>query len=160
MKIRALQVPNKEQLVDQVGAATRYFELFLRNILDLLLPLGSEYSVNLENNIASATDIVGLTFKKDAEIQSFIEYVIQRTSTSGQLIESGILQVVYLPFTDSWSIGAAIPSGPNSAGVTFSITSAGQVQYTSSNYADQNKFKISMRVRKLTGKNTVRSGII
>lgn len=160
MKYKTLLVPNTEQLVDKMGAATRYFELFLRNVLDLLLPLGSEFSLNLENNIASATDILGLTFKKESEIQAFIEYVIQRTSTSGQLIESGILRVVYLPFTDSWSIGAAIPSGPHSSGLTFSITSAGQVQYTSTNYANQNKFKISMRVRKLTGKNTVRSGII
>lgn len=160
MKTKTLIVPNKEQLVDSLGAATRYFELFLRNVIDLLLPLGSEFSVDLENNKASATNIIGLNFKKESEIQSFIEYVIQRTTTSGQTIESGILRVVYLPFTDSWNLGSVITAGPNSAGVTFSITSAGQVQYTSTNVVNQNKFRISIRVRKLTGKNTVRSGII
>ena len=82
------------------------------------------------NNIAAPTAIPGFLFDTSEVISINSEYIITRTTVSpaNNLVESGTIQGNYNG-TD-WSITV---DSINNAGVTFDITSGGQVTYTSTN---------------------------
>lgn len=92
--------------------------------------------LTLANNVA-ATNVTGLVFDK-TKIQSFvIKYTIYRAGGTIK-VQSGML----LGVTDgtNWEIAempfAIVPSTASDAGITFTITSAGQVQYASDDNSD------------------------
>lgn len=90
----------------------------------------------IQNNITSFTNVVGLLFSPGLVRAAVINYSVYRTSTgspSGNA-ESGNMVIVYDNLASSgnkWSLIGGNISG--SAGVTFTITDLGQVQYKSSN---------------------------
>lgn len=90
----------------------------------------------IDNNITSFTDILGLSFNTGLVRAAVIDYSIYRTSTgspSGHA-ETGVLNVVYDNLASPGSKWSILGYGVNgNAGVTFSITDSGQVQYKSSN---------------------------
>lgn len=105
-----------------------------------------ETAFTIANNQSSAADVTGLSFSGSA-IRSFaIDYQIYRNTTgtgATELAESGTLMGVYSTVSGSWEM---TQSQVGSAGVTFTITNAGQVQYTSTNITgtaatSQMKFK-------------------
>lgn len=94
----------------------------------------AQTTANIANNQTSATNVNGLIFNTGQVRSAIIEYSVYRTSVanpSGKS-ESGTLNIVYDNLAASgfkWSI---IGYGLNGlAGVTFTITDTGQVQYTS-----------------------------
>lgn len=91
-------------------------------------------SANLLNNQASAINVAGLSFNTGAVRAATVVYSIYRissTNPSGKA-ESGEIRLVYDNAASSgnkWSLTQGNIVG--NAGVIFTITDAGQVQYTS-----------------------------
>jgi len=98
---------------------------------------GSSISMALANNQTSAANVTGLSINSATYIHAMMNVFISRqTDTPTELVESGILHLVYLPKSATWDI--RFQSVYGDAGITFSITSGGQVQYVSTNIAGAN----------------------
>lgn len=103
----------------------------------------SNTTFTLANDQSSAASINGFAFSTSFVRAFQAEYFIERdTDSITKLTESGILYGNYNSEDGSW--GLALET-IGDAGVTFSITSAGQIQYTSTNlsgssYVGQIKF--------------------
>lgn len=122
------------------GAATEAMQAVaevlgsLSNANDIL-----ETTFTVANNISSVTNVLGLAFNTGAVRSAEIAYSIVRTTadvTTGKT-EAGTMTAVYdaaAAVGEKWQLSLGPIAGPG-AGVTFSITDAGQVQYTSSNLA-------------------------
>lgn len=104
-----------------------------------------ETAFNVANNQVSVSDVTGLSFSGASVRAADITYSIYRISSinlSGH-IEKGTIQIAY----DN-NLGWIINQGNilGNAGVNFSITGAGQIQYTStdigsSSYTGTMKFR-------------------
>lgn len=88
-------------------------------------------SFSVANNRAAPTDIIGLVFNTSSVRSAVVEYSVHRSSstTSGGKTESGLMHLNYNS-VDGWSIGMGGIIGDSE--LVFSITSSGQIQYTSS----------------------------
>ena len=86
-----------------------------------------------------------------------VEYLIQRVTTGGgavELIQAGMFHLVYLPTSDTWNIVAIGTPGPGASGITFTVTSSGQVRYTSTNITGTESLsRIAFRIRTLSSKS-------
>lgn len=89
-------------------------------------------SFNIANNQAAAANVTGLVFNTAAVRAVIVEYSIYRTTNTNEIAESGLLNAVYKSTAATWEL-SQISVGD--AQVTFSVTSAGQFQYTSTNLA-------------------------
>lgn len=88
----------------------------------------------IANNMSSATDITGLTFNPITVRSAVVDYSIYRSTSLTELAEKGRLDLIYKnngPVNNKWTIGRVFFG--DDAGVIFTITDAGQMQYTSSN---------------------------
>lgn len=94
-------------------------------------------SFNIANNQTTFADITGLVFNIGSVRSAVIEYNITRTSDSNPsgLTETGEFHIVY-DNVDGWSIGSGGVIG--NSGVTFQITSLGQMQYQSTDVGSTN----------------------
>lgn len=147
-------------VVDQQGILTRVWLTFVRKIAEALEYVGDEYVYTILNNKLVAETIRNLTFDYQYTSQATIEYLIQRVTSSTELIETGIFQVVYRPDADTWVIVPIGTAGPDVSGVTFSITSDGNVQYTSTNIAGTEQIsRIVFRVREIAAKSSIYSKV-
>lgn len=100
-------------------------------------------SFSIANNISSYTNVNGLIFSNSTVRAAFVEYSIYRTTNSNELAQSGTLEMVYKNTANDWTL---VQDFGGEAGVIFSITSSGQLQYQSSNvsgtsYSGVMKFK-------------------
>lgn len=133
------------------------WEWFFRQIYERLHALGDERSFEIANNQASAADISGLKFSSRDLSQAVVEFLVTRVTTGGgatELVESGLFIVAYKPTSDAWAINLVNINSPQNSGVDFTITAAGQVQYTSSNITGTASIsRMFYRVRTLGGKN-------
>jgi len=100
---------------------------------------------NLANDQAAPTDVVGLTFNAATVRSAVIDYSVYRISDANPTgnTESGQMHIVY-DGAAGWSIG--IGGIVENAGVAFTITAAGQIQFTSTdigalNYSGTMKFR-------------------
>ena len=88
----------------------------------------------IANNQSSAANVTGLLLDGTVQRSAFIFYSIYRNTTGGgatELSECGVLLATFKTVASSWEF---VPLGSvGDAGVTLTITSGGQVQYTSSN---------------------------
>ena len=108
-----------------------------------------ETTFNVNNNISVDTNVNGLSFNTGTVRSVNIQYSLYRVSdsTPSGNAESGIISLVYDNSAASgfkWTLTQGGISG--NAGVTFTITDAGQVQYKSTdigsiNYSGVMKFK-------------------
>lgn len=104
-------------------------------------------SVTIANNQAVAANVTDLILD-GAEVRSaLVEYSLYRKTDTNEVLQSGIFRVQYKPIEMTWLLGAESYLGDN-AGVTFSITSGGQVQYvsddlTGTNYVGNLKYNVS-----------------
>jgi hypothetical protein len=98
----------------------------------------SQTSFTIDNNQTSPVNITGLVFTPTLFRSVKIEYSIYRqTDTAGSArAQIGQLRFVYNTQSSSWLLSDDF-AGQN-AGVEFSITAAGQIQYTSSNITGTN----------------------
>lgn len=151
-------VPWRDKVVDQMGMLSYRWQWFFNSLFERLYPLGVERSFDIANNQAAAADVTGLKFDKRGVSQAIIEFLVQRVTTGAgavELIESGILIVTYNPTSEDWNLQAVSANTPDNSGVDFTITSSGQVQYTSSNETGTASIsKLFYRSRTLAGKNT------
>lgn len=149
-----LQLPLKDSALDGSGRLTPPWEKFFQLIKKMLDPLGVEETVTLNNNQVAAADVEGLRFDSDKVKEARIEYFVQRVTTGGgavELTESGTLHCVWQPTSSSWSLSQG-DFYPEDAGITFSITAAGKVQYTTTNITGTASIsKLSFRVRTMVG---------
>lgn len=153
-KQTTLIVPYLEQVVDSAGMLTRVWQNLFRYLQNTIDPLGVEKTFEIENNKATATNIEGFIFDSSKVSQVFIDYVIQRITSSTELVESGVLRAVYLPTSLTWSLVTVGTTGPSVSGVTLSIDSTGRIKYTSTNIGGTQKTStLSIRARTLSGKN-------
>ena len=92
-------------------------------------------SFTIANNISSATNITSLLFSGITYRSFILDYSIYRSTAtaSSAVAQVGQLRGVYNTQSSTWYLSDDY-SGQN-AGVTFSITSSGQIQYTSSSIA-------------------------
>lgn len=152
------QLPSKDTVVNSSGIISRTWEVFFRYIKSALDPLGVEKSVQIDNHVTIAAPLKGLFFDSGSISHAIVEFLIQRVKlgvSGSQLIEAGSFQVAYKPYTEAWSKFANTFDGPDDTGVDFSITSAGQVEYTSTNFASgaADIERVIYRVRTLSGKS-------
>ncbi len=153
-KQTTLIVPYLEQVLDASGMLTRIWQNLFRYLQNTIDPLGVEKTFSIENNKAVATNIDGLIFDSSKVSQVFIDYVIQRITSSTELVESGVLRAVYLPTSLTWSLVTVGTTGPSVSGVTFTIDATGRIKYTSTNIAGTPVTStLSIRARTLSGKN-------
>lgn len=158
LNVRSIDVPYQQQLLERAsGVLTIPWQNFFRSLFERVYSLGIEASFPLVNNQSVAANIEGLQFDYRKVNQAIIEYVIQRitgpTLSPTELIQTGCFAVVYKPVAATWNIVNIGSTGPDAAGITFSITTGGQVQYTSSNMTGTaNISKITYRARTLSAK--------
>jgi hypothetical protein len=77
-------------------------------------------------------DVTGLVFDKANVIAARILFHIERRDDGQSAMESGVIFVAHDSEADAWSISTQTYHGD--AETTFSITSLGQVRYTSNNF--------------------------
>jgi hypothetical protein len=102
--------------------------------------------VNLTNNQSSPANISNLSFNPISIRSAIVEYYIQRTKSGEELSESGHLYLIYRDLDTTWEI-AQVGVNADTTGITLSVTNAGQVQYTSTDYTDQTACKMKFRAR-------------
>jgi hypothetical protein len=113
---------------------------FLSAVTDVLATLVGDGDIlkttfTIANNISSATNINGLLFDSSLTRAANISYSIYRTSTatpSGNA-ETGTLYIIYDDSASSGNKWNLSQNKDGDAGVAFSITDLGQMQYKSSN---------------------------
>lgn len=153
------EVPWTSSVVDN----SRFFltppwEKFFRKIQDMVNYLRYEESFTLVNNQASAADITPLTFDQRYAAYAVVDYFVQRVHSGTEACKSGRLTLFYLVNTTSWSLTDTADVSLNTPGVTFSITSSGQVQYTTSNIAGTISLsRVTFRVREMKAKSILYS---
>jgi hypothetical protein len=157
VKFKALEVPHNDVIINEKGMLSASWEKFFFDLVSRLNPLGDERSFALVNNQVSPANVDGLAFNSNNTSCAFIKYLIQRVTTSTGATESnqsGILIATFEPITGAWHVREGITTGPDSSGITFSISSGGQVQYTSSNISGTNSYqKMTYRVETLAARN-------
>lgn len=128
------------------GQATGWAEGVTEVLSNLLGPNDIlETSFNIANNQTTAADVTGLVFNAGSVRSAVVEYAVYRISDvnpSGNA-ETGEMHVLY-DNNVGWSLGIGGVVG--NSGLVFSITPAGQIQYTSTdidptNYVGLIKFK-------------------
>ena len=136
----------KRPIFAEVGTFEFNWKFKISTVLDLTYEVEEsgvgaiqETQATIANNQVAAADVVGLAFDGSEVRGARINYSIYRNTTGGsaeELSETGTLRVSFLTVADDWEEPAHDSVG--NAGVTFSITSAGQLQYTSTNMAGDN----------------------
>ncbi len=105
----------------------------------------------IANNVSSAANVAGLAFSPVLVRGAIIEYTVYRNTTGSgatEACEVGTMYICYKNVANSWDLTIV---GGGSSGVTFSITSAGQVQYVSSNFTGSSYTGVThFRARALT----------
>lgn len=153
----SFQVPYRNELTDERGFLSNRWELFFRQLQALIFPLGSEQAFPIRNNQVTPLSIQGMALKSDKVSQAIVEYLIQRVTQGTnpvELIQSGSFLLVYKPTSETWNLVTQGTPGPDNAGVTFSVNSNGEVQYTSTQVdGSESISKISFRIRTLAGKS-------
>jgi hypothetical protein len=96
---------------------------------------GNQIKLTLANNQASPADVTGLLFDHTTHVGAKVPFQITRFSDVGRYMESGELHVQY-DAVDGWRITST--SNFDDPLIAFSVNSAGQVQYTSSNNTGAN----------------------
>lgn len=132
----SFDVPYQSEISDNKRFLTTPWTWFFRSTWERLYSLGIERQFTLVNNQSAPADVTGLRFDKRGVAQATVTYLVQRVTTGGsaaELIESGIFTCAYRPTSESWDISAVNEHSPDDAGITFTITADGQVQYTTTN---------------------------
>lgn len=149
-------VPYKDLVLSEDGLISRSWTNFYRTLHQIVDSLGIESYCQLNNNQTSALTIDGLNFNSLNINSVIIDYFIQRVTTGGgatELIETGILYCAFKPTSNTWVLSKPLTAWPNNAGVTFTITASGEVQYTTTNITGtESVSKLTYRARSLSAK--------
>jgi hypothetical protein len=89
---------------------------------------------SIANNITSPANVIGLSFSPLQVRGAVVEYSVYRVTTGGgamEAVETGVMYPGYLSVANTWDMPVI---GGQGAGIAFSITPAGQVTYTTTNF--------------------------
>lgn len=100
----------------------------------------NQTSFSMANNQAAAANVTGLAFANASVRSAQVQYSITVSATSS-LYEEGILEMVQKGATWDWSQKANF----DNTNVIFSVTNAGQIQYTTPNYSGFASAKLQFR---------------
>lgn len=154
---RSFSVPYSDAVVSAKGVLTSVWAGFFRALYEAVLPLGFEYSSQIANNQSSAADIENMKVSERAVSYAHVEYLVQRVTTetgATELVESGQFELLYRPTDAEWVLHVLSEETPDDAGIDFSVTAVGQVQYTTSNISGTASIsRIVWRMRTLAGKS-------
>lgn len=92
-------------------------------------PTGGQPQTSITNAEASPTDVTGLLFDKTDFIGAIATVHIERKTVTQNVQEVGQVSISHDTNDDIWRV--SLSSGLDDAGVSFTITAAGQVKYTS-----------------------------
>lgn len=95
-----------------------------------------ENSFTIANNQSSVANVTSLSFAVATYRAFAVDYSIRRYVDASEVVQTGTLKGAYNSKTSTWSLSDSFTG--DDAGVTFSITAAGQVQYVSSNISGTN----------------------
>lgn len=87
----------------------------------------------INNNQASFANIPGFSFDTSEVVSINAEFIIKRSTDTNNLVESGLIKGNFDGTT--WTCSQV---SQGNAGVTFNITDAGQIQYTSTSVSGTN----------------------
>jgi len=128
----------QEEIVNVVLAegitldATGVDDSQLNDALDLKVGKGGLQSTfAVANNVLVATDVTGLVFSNTSFVGVAIDFYLHRRTDTNDVLEQGVIRLAYDPEAANWRIN--VSSAFDDALVAFTVTAAGQVQYTSSN---------------------------
>ena len=159
LKENAFKIPYQNDVLDESGSFTTPWINFFRTFYKALYPLGIEVNFTIVNNQSTAANIDQLQFNYTLVNAVIVEYVVQRCTTGAgttELIEAGAFYVIYKPISATWVLFQQGSTGPSAGGVTFTVTSKGQVQYTSTNITGtQVVSKVAFRTRILNAQVTL-----
>jgi hypothetical protein len=101
---------------------------------------GGSLNFSLANNQVAAANVTGLLLDKTKTRAATIPFLLHRqTDTPLEYDVVGVITLYYKPVADSWNISVEFKAGDaDDVGIVFSVTSAGQIQYTSTNLAGAN----------------------
>jgi len=151
LNYKTLVAPFTDKLVSATGEISTSWQSFFDYVTKLLIPMGVEKSFPLANFVTVAADIEGLSLDSRFVSYAVVEYLIQRVTDSYESVGSGVAYLHYKPMSEVWEFVVA----PVTAGVTFSVTAEGQIQYTSDDIAGVYSIsRIVWRVRTLAGKHS------
>lgn len=119
----------------------------LATVVDSLSGTGDilNTTFTVANNQSSVANVTGLTFDTGTVRSAIVTYSVYRSTTTTEKGETGFLLLTYLSTAAAWTITRY---ANDDAGLVFTVTDAGQVQYTSDNmsgssYSGTMKFKAS-----------------
>ena len=92
---------------------------------------------SITNNQSVSANVQDLIFDGTQVRGAVVKYTIYRTTDTQEVAQIGDFKVIYKSIEGSWSLGADNYHGDN-AGVNFTITNSGQVQYTSTDLTGAN----------------------
>lgn len=98
------------------------------------------------NNVSSPSNVTGLLLDGSLIRSAYINYNVYRATSLEELAEAGTILAVYKTLTNTWEID---PVYAGKAWINFSITTGGQIQYTTSGmsgsgYVGQMKFNYTV----------------
>lgn len=135
-----LEVNNKQFLYPNAGENPGWGEdatAWAEEVTEVLNSLAGpddilQTTVSINNNVGpTPSNVAGLLFNTATVRSARIDYNIYRTlNAASELAETGIVQIVYKSIAGTWELSQ---EATGNAGVSFTITNAGQVQYTSTN---------------------------
>lgn len=96
----------------------------------------AQSTVAIANNDAGPTDVTGLLFDKANVKSAIVKFDLERRTDTQNEQESGEMRIMHDTADDVWRI--ELQTSGDDAGVTFSITSGGQVQYSSDDLTGSN----------------------
>lgn len=147
-KIKTISVPYRDAIAGALNL-TPSWERFFQTLMELISPLGFEFNFDLENGVVNPTPLKDIQFDSKKTTFVSIEYVIKRVRAAGPnsqaLIETGLLHLAYNPGTELLNIRKVF-SGPDNAGVTFSVDTNGQILYVTSSLTGISRlFRLTLR---------------
>lgn len=109
----------------------------------------------IADNQVAASDVTGLLFSAASTHGGKVDVLLRRRDDTEERVLVGHINVLYNLDATSWDI-ITVLDGSVASGVTFTITAAGQVQYTSDSMGGANYFG-ELQFRKVVEFNTFSS---
>lgn len=128
-ELHNVQIPNGSAQNNQVLKYDSATSLWKNKYIGLASDI-EETSFSIANNQAAPTNITGLTFS-NATVRSFSTIVSVSIDATADLFE--VFEIKGIQKGSEWDF--SVSSTGDNTGISFSITNAGQIQYTSASYA-------------------------
>lgn len=103
-------------------------------------------SISVNNNQAVATNVPNLRFDTVITRHAIVEYAVYRIKGTEELSQAGQLYLTYKNNAGTWEI---VDNTVGDAGIAFTVTPQGQVQYTTTELTASGTYtgKMSFRAR-------------